>query len=164
MGHNNSVVNAEIGAFCSIASYCALGGSGHFLERVSTSPLFAKGHNAFHKSFASLSNPMSQPVHIGNDVWVGEAVYIKQGIHIGNGVIIGAHSVVTHNIPDYAIVAGIPAKIIRYRFEEKTIQNLLTLKWWNWPEKKLIQYGAFFDNPDKLFAAAINDISCSNLL
>ena len=72
----------------------------------------------------------SEPIHIGNDVWIGDEVFVKNGVTIGDGAVLGARSVVTKDVPPYAIVAGVPAKIIRYRFDEPTRQELLRLKWW----------------------------------
>lgn len=80
---------------------------------------------------------MNNKVVIGNDVWIGENVFINDGIAIGNGAVIGAHSVVTHDVPDYAIVAGVPAKVIRYRFSSEQIVQLNEVKWWDWPEEKI---------------------------
>lgn len=137
MGKNNSVCNASIGSFCSIASYCAIGGGAHDLQAVSTSPVFHEGKNLFGTNLGSLSSKLNAPVVIGSDVWIGEGVFIKDGLKIGNGCIIGAHSVVTRDVPDYAVVAGAPAKIIRYRFSEEEIETLSRTQWWNWPEDKL---------------------------
>ena len=130
MGNKNVIVNTQIGAFCSIASYCCIGGGNHPVDRLSTSPLFYKGRNIFGKNFSRIPFNSSEPVNIGNDVWIGEKVFIKDGITIGDGAIIGAHSVVTHDVAPYAIVAGTPAKLIRYRFDKGTIDYLLQLKWW----------------------------------
>ena len=70
--------------------------------------------------------------YIGNDVWIGENVTIKDGVKIGNGAVIGTAAVVTKDVPPYAIVAGVPAKIIKYRFDDKKIQLLQDIKWWDW--------------------------------
>ena len=150
MGKNNSVANTSIGAFCSIASYCAIGGGVHPLDLVSTSPMFYKGKNCFHKHFNTCSVELNTGVVIGNDVWIGEAVFIADGITIGTGAVIGAHSVVTKDVPPYAIVAGVPARVLRYRFDEEIIIKLLASQWWNWPEEKLCQtdfssVNSFFD-------------------
>jgi len=75
---------------------------------------------------------------IGNDVWIGFNATIMPGIHIGNGAIIGTNALVTKNVPDYAIVGGNPAKIIRMRFDEKTIERLLEIKWWDWEIDEII--------------------------
>lgn len=145
MGKNNSVCNASIGSFCSIASYCAIGGGAHPLDMVSTSPVFYKGKNIFGKNFGNISKEINRPVLIGNDVWIGEGVFINDGISIGDGVVIGAHSVVTHDIPAYAVVAGVPARIIRYRFSEEEQEVLQESKWWEQDEAKLrmMDFSAF---------------------
>ncbi len=74
---------------------------------------------------------------IGNDVWIGHEALIMPAVTIGDGAIIASRSVVTKNIPPYAIVAGNPAKIIRYRFDDETIATLLNIQWWNWPIDKI---------------------------
>ncbi|ULC58269.1 CatB-related O-acetyltransferase [Flaviramulus sp. BrNp1-15] len=76
-------------------------------------------------------------ITIGNDVWIGMGAFIMPGVNIGNGVTIAANSVVTKNIPDYSIVAGVPAKIIKKKFDDKTIQNLNEIAWWDWDIKTL---------------------------
>lgn len=76
---------------------------------------------------------------IGNDVWIGHGATILSGVTIGDGAVIGACSVVTKNVPPYAIVAGNPARIIRYRFSDEIINNLLSIKWWDWPIEKIVK-------------------------
>ena len=74
---------------------------------------------------------------LGNDVWVGYHATIMQGVTIGDGAIIGAHTLVTKDIPPYAVVGGMPARILKYRFEEPIRQKLLQLKWWNWEPTRI---------------------------
>ncbi len=137
MGKNNSVCNTSIGSFCSIASYCAIGGGDHPIDSVSTSPVFFEGRNIFGKHFSQIHKELNKEVVIGNDVWIGENVFVNSGIKIDDGAIIGAHSVVTHDVPPYAIVAGTPARILKYRFEKDEIARLLEIKWWYWTDKNL---------------------------
>jgi serine acetyltransferase len=74
---------------------------------------------------------------IGNDVWIGTRVFIRDGVSIGDGAVIAAGAVVVSDIPPYAIAGGVPAKIIRYRFREAEIEQLLEIKWWEWDERSL---------------------------
>lgn len=76
-------------------------------------------------------------INIGNDVWIGMRAIILGGVRIGDGAIIGAGAIVTKDVPPYAIVAGVPARIIRYRFGEKQIERLLEIRWWDWSEEKI---------------------------
>ncbi len=70
---------------------------------------------------------------IGEDVWIGDDVLLAHGITLGTGSVVAARSVVTRDVPPYAIVGGTPAKVIRYRFDEETVKNLLQSHWWRWP-------------------------------
>ena len=74
---------------------------------------------------------------IGHDVWIGHAAIIMPGVTIGHGAIIGSGAVVTKDVPSYAIAVGVPAKVIKYRFDETTIESLLTIEWWNWERAQL---------------------------
>lgn len=126
----------SIGAYCSIAKNVEifLGGT-HRMDWVSTYP-FAK----FLPELSYLENDFiitNGNVIIGNDVWLGRDCKIMSGITIGSGAVVATGAIVTHDVPPYAIVAGIPAKIIRYRFDEVTIKDLLSSEWWNWPEKEI---------------------------
>ena len=83
-----------------------------------------------------LSNlPPHDPIIIGNDVWIATNISIMQGVHVGDGAILSQESFVTKEVPPYAIVGGHPARIIRYRFSEKQISNLLNIAWWNWDDE-----------------------------
>ena len=76
---------------------------------------------------------------IGSDVWIGEFVTVKGGVHIGDGAVVGAGSIVTHDVPPFAIVAGVPAKFIKWRFDEEKIKLLKDIKWWDWDKEKIAQ-------------------------
>ncbi len=78
-----------------------------------------------------------QKVTIGHDVWIGHGAVIMPGINIGNGAIIGSNAVVTKNVPAYAIVAGVSAKILKYRFNKNIINALENISWWNWSEEEI---------------------------
>ena len=84
------------------------------------------------------AHPVSKgDVVIGNDVWIGRGVVILSGVRVGNGAVIGAGAVVTKDVPPYAIVAGNPARIIRYRFSPEQIEELEQIAWWSWPDKEI---------------------------
>ena len=74
---------------------------------------------------------------IGNDVWIGYEAVIMSGVTVGDGVIIGTRALVTHDVPPYTVAGGIPAKTIKKRFSDETIAELLLLRWWEWPLKKI---------------------------
>lgn len=150
VGARTSITDAQIGQFCSIGGRVSIGGGMHPMDMVSTSPVFLKGRNFLGKNYAFFEYEPSKTVIIGNDVWIGDNAYIKAGVKIGTGSIIGAHAVVTRDVPPYSIVAGIPAKELRKRFDENTITQLLELEWWNWSEDKLQEFGKYFDSPLKL--------------
>jgi acetyltransferase-like isoleucine patch superfamily enzyme len=135
IGDSSSFLNCKIGKFCSISSNVKVGLGRHpSNELVSTSPIFYSSKGQLPLTFIStIKNDFIEylSVEIGNDVWIGYHVTIIDGVKIGNGAIIAAGSIVTKDIPDYAIVGGIPAKIIRYRFSPKEIEFLLKFNWWD---------------------------------
>ena len=139
----------KIGSFVSIGNTCCLGSGEHPMNFLSTSPYFYLDKLGFKKKDMPSHNEFDHyaPIKIGNDVWIGNNVFIKNGIHIGNGAIIGAGAVVTKDVPPYAIVVGVPAKVIRYRFDEQTIEKLLKLEWWNLPDEIIKQIP--YDDIDK---------------
>lgn len=124
------VVHAKIGKFCSIGGYCNIGMGTHPVSFLSTSPLFYSPISIFGKSWVNeVLFKEYDDVTIGDDVWIGEKAMILGGVTVNDGAIIAAGAVVTKDVPPYAVVGGIPAKIIRYRFPEDTIKKLQELKW-----------------------------------
>ena len=123
-----------IGKYCSIGSgavFMMAGNQGHRMDWVSTFPFYYQA-NIFKKSMNAYER--SGDTHIGDDVWIGSEAMIMAGVSIGSGAIIAARAVVGKDVPPYAVVGGNPAQIIKYRFNENEIQQLLKLKWWDWPE------------------------------
>lgn len=128
-----SISRATIGKFCSIGPCCKMGKGRHPSSMfVSTHPIFFSIFNQSQISFADKNYfDEYKSIVIGNDVWIGSNVIIADGIKIGDGVIVATSSVVTKDVPPYAIVGGVPAKIIKYRFSENEVERLLQLKWWD---------------------------------
>ncbi len=140
-------INAEIGAFCSISDNVYIGGSGHPMSFVSTSPAFLSHKDGFKKKFATFDYLDLPRTLIGSDVWIGMGAFIRAGVEIGHGAVVGMGSVVTKDVPAYSIVAGNPAKLVRYRFDDETIRRLLATHWWEMPEQELRHWGAYFNDP-----------------
>lgn len=130
-----------IGKFCAIATDAKfiMNGANHKTSGISTYPFSIFG-NGWEKVMPKPGElPYKGDTVIGNDVWIGYDATIMPGIKIGDGAVIGAKSVVTKDVPPYAVVGGNPAKIIKMRFDESTIQTLLKIQWWNWDIKKITE-------------------------
>lgn len=140
-GVNTVIKHAEIGKYCSISWNVSITGNTHDYKTLSPHPL--SHFSSF--GFVEENTPLTyKTVKIGNDVWIGMNACILPGVQIGNGAIIGAGSVVTKDVPDYAIVAGNPARVIKYRFSDEIITCLLQCKWWDWPKEIITKNLDFF--------------------
>jgi virginiamycin A acetyltransferase len=142
--HTNS--SLEIGKYCSIANdvHFVLDSGHHLLSEVSTFPHFNhltnKNLNIGNKSASDFKNEISteeSKIIIGNDVWIGMCAVILPNVKIGNGVTVMAGAVVSHDIPDYAVVGGVPATIIKMKYNPETIKDLINIAWWNWEHQKV---------------------------
>lgn len=149
-GYDCTFLNCEIGSFCSIASRVVIGGMRHPTEFVSTSPVFLSHRDSIRHKFAAHDYLPVNMVKIGHDVWIGDGAFVKAGVKVGNGAVIGMGAVVTKDVPDYAIVAGNPARLIRMRFDSDMTAAMLAMQWWNWPEEKLRASGHLFNDPAAL--------------
>lgn len=132
-----------IGKFCSIAcgAKFLFTSANHTLKSLSTYPfpIFFEEWDLDKNKVVSAWDHKGD-IMIGNDVWIGYEAVILSGVHIGDGAIIGTRSVVTKDVPPYTIVGGTPAKEIKKRFDEETMQRLQQIEWWNWPYDKIHQF------------------------
>jgi tetrahydrodipicolinate N-succinyltransferase len=133
----------------------------HPVDYISTSPITYGRNNIFGRAFSW--NDFGKPPVVGNDVWIGSAAQVLQGVTIGDGSIIAAGAIVTKDVPPYAIVAGVPARIIRYRFEPSEIDILLRLKWWDMSPSEIGKLSDLFGRADWRKNAAISNLH-NNLL
>ncbi|MDS0525514.1 CatB-related O-acetyltransferase [Clostridium sp. SHJSY1] len=128
-----------IGKFCSIACKAKflMNSGNHTMKSLSTYtfPIFGEEWNESLHPKDAWDN--KGDIIIGNDVWIGYDAIIMSGVKIGDGAIIGTRALVTKDVPPYTIVAGVPAKIIKKRFNEDVISKLLKIRWWDWPYKKI---------------------------
>lgn len=137
-GQSTVIMHSEIGRFCSISWGVTIGAGEHDYNKITThdflyNPLSTIKPNEYDE----LYDRYAQPLEIGNDVWIGANVTIKRGVKIANGAVIGANSVVTKDIPAYAIAVGCPAKVIKFRFTEKQIDEIESIKWWDFSDESL---------------------------
>jgi len=129
-GSNTTINFSAIGKFCSLARNVDVGGFDHDYHKVTTMPMFR------FKQLVGVDNPKverQELCKVGNDVWIAAGAQILHKVSVGDGAVIGGGAVVTKDVPPYAIVAGVPARIIKFRFDERIIESLLDIKWWDWP-------------------------------
>ncbi len=145
-GYDCDIYCTDIGSFTSIATGVVLGGGRHPMEWVAMSPVFYQGRDSVKAKFSTHQRDPAKRVLIGHDVWIGRSAIVLSGVHVGNGAVVGAGAVVTKSVPPYAIVAGNPARLIRYRFDEATVARLAASQWWTRSEEDLHRLGPHFNN------------------
>lgn len=150
-GRKTHIICSDIGKFCSIASEVKIGMGEHTLKNISTSPIFTEKNNSTGHKWTTNTNVYPfQRVKIGNDVWIGTRVMILGGVTIGDGAVIGAGSIVTKDVEPYSIVAGVPAKLIRYRFSKDQIELLNQTLWWDKSVEVLKENLSLFQGNDNM--------------
>lgn len=136
-----------IGNYCSIADGVEiLTGGNHRLDWVTTYPLHVQRGGYPNGTRGHPTQP--GPVIIGNDVWIGRAARILAGTHVGDGAVIGAYSVVTRDVAPYSVVAGVPARHLRYRFDAAVVESLHRIRWWEWSENTILERMDELCSPD----------------
>lgn len=134
------VIYAKIGKFCCIAANARINALEHPLERVSQHKMTYRANEYF--LGAKLDSEFrarrqGKLVETGNDVWIGHGAIIKPGVKIGHGAVVAAGAIVTRDVPAYAVVAGVPARFLRWRFEPKISTRIIALAWWDWEHDRL---------------------------
>lgn len=127
VGFNCFICKATIGRYASIANNVAIGLGEHDYHGVSTSSIFT-GHDYDELTAA--------PCVIGHDVWIGNGAVIRRGVTIGNGAVVGALAFVNKDVPPFAVVGGVPARVIKYRFDDETIARITASAWWEKDEEE----------------------------
>lgn len=163
VGNACTVVNTEIGSFCSIADNCIIGGASHPIDWLSTSPVFHNGRNILKTNFSNQEYTTTTKTNIGHDVWIGSNVIIKSGVKISDGAVIGMGSIVTKDVGPYEIWAGNSAKLIKKRFDEQTISDLIDLRWWEFEDKVIKKHASKVSNIQIAIKELKNESSLSNI-
>lgn len=161
-GLNTSIRTAKVGNFCSISWNVSIGGGNHPMDRVTTHVLSRFSHldkGFWDKSLFGddIKRVSSELCEIGNDVLITSGAQVLRNVKIGNGAVIGAGAVVTKDVEPYSIVAGVPAKKIKMRFDDKTIEALEEIQWWNWP------IDIIRANVDVIYSSKVDDVVIEKL-
>jgi hypothetical protein len=138
--NDGNIIYSEIGKFCSIAAFARINPGNHALDRPALHHFTYRSRSyqlAVDDDDAFFEWRRAHKVAIGHDVWIGHGAVVLPGVTIGTGAAIGAGAVVSKDVPPFAIVAGVPAKVIRFRFDDSAREGLLKLAWWDWSRERL---------------------------
>ena len=148
VGEKSGISHAQIGNFVSISSNCVIGGGGHPIDWVSSSPVFNDHMSILHVQFSKNPYEPHKTTIIDHDVWIGTHCLIKSGVHIHTGAVIGMGSVVTKDVGPYEVWVGNPARCIKKRFDDETIEKLLKSEWYLWEDDKIKENADLFATPE----------------
>ena len=148
VNRGSTLINTTIGKYSSIGPNVQIIIGGHPVEMVSTHPAFYAANKPFRTYAEQTYYRESGKAEIGNDVWIGEGVLIPSDASIGNGAIVASRAVVAGDVEPYSIVGGVPARLIRYRFNEKIRNAIATSCWWEWDDAELQRCFSVFHDPD----------------
>ena len=133
-GKNLTMWHAEIGSFCSISWNVGIGGANHDYKRLTTHAFLYSPHMGLMDENTPGYDRFSAPCKVGSDVWIGANAIINRGVTVGDGAVIGAGAVVVEDVEPYAIVVGVPAVPLKKRFDDRTIERLLKIRWWEFSD------------------------------
>ena len=160
------VANCRIGRYCSIGPETLIGGLGRHPSRwLSSHPIFfstKKQTGSITFADRDYFDELPQLI-VGNDVWLGARAVVLDGLNVGDGAIIGAGAVVVRDVEPYSVVGGVPAKTIRMRYDDKTVSNLLEIKWWDWPTDRLRELAHLFRTDDVTTVARLTELQKSSI-
>lgn len=143
-GKNTSVIATDVGKFVSISWNVSIGGANHDYLKPSTHSFVYNDYDNLRPKNGKGYDRFAKPCIIKNDVWIAANSVVVRGVTIGNGAVVGAGAVVTKDVPDYAIVGGTPARVIKYRFDSDTIELLNKICWWNWSDDQIRENYDYF--------------------
>lgn len=160
--NRNIFVRASAKAPCSIGAFCAIGPDVLIYGQADHQLVSPSGYPFRSEYFIRDAIPVEPitrgPVRIGNDVWICSRAIILSGVTIGDGAAIGAGAVVARDVPPYAVVTGNPARVVRMRFSPDIIARMLEIRWWDWPEEKIIRFEPLlFGDMDAFLKAAAGE-------
>jgi virginiamycin A acetyltransferase len=143
-GPGTIIMHAEIGAFSSIAWGVTIGPAEHDFRRVTSHSFLYNDHDGLRPPGELAYDRFAKPCVIGNDVWIGAQATVLRGVRVGDGAVIGAHALVTRDVPPYTIVAGVPARVRRTRFDPELAARLQALAWWRLDDDRIREHYALF--------------------
>jgi phosphonate metabolism protein (transferase hexapeptide repeat family) len=152
VGRDSQVYEARVGKFTCIGPGVTIGPGEHPTDRISIHPMFYSTRAQSNPVIVESNRFEEMPITvIGHDVWIAQGAILRSGVRIGHGAIIAAGAVVVQDVPDYAVVGGVPAKIIKYRFDGRERERLAQIAWWDWDAETLRASVEKMNRPDLFF-------------